>query len=359
MKSRLKRLVAILLVNLILIGLGVIVLELIFGNWIRPDNLNKLNIIRSRTISYDITDLYDHPSNTITYSRDEYGLRGSFEEPDEIDILTVGGSTTDQRYISDGQTWQDVIQYRFRSIGKNVVVANAGVDGQSTYGHIKNFDWWFPCIPNLKPKYILFYVGLNDFYNEGGSRYDALVRNEKSFRQVLREKSAIYHAFRTLEGIYKARIVHEVGHIGSIDFSEMEWTTTPLQKDYDMLMDKQLSEYAERLTILIARTREFGSEPIFVTQPSRRYRFNEGSLKGTKTPLQYGGVLINGVDYYHMMRRLDSVTCSTSLEHNVMCIDMAKDNLWEDEDFYDFWHMTPTGAKKAGDYLFEGLKEKF
>ena len=41
--------------------------------------------------------------------------------------------------------------------GKDVYVVNAGVDGQSTVGHIKNFDWWFPNIPDLKVKYFLFY----------------------------------------------------------------------------------------------------------------------------------------------------------------------------------------------------------
>jgi len=133
-----------LFVNFTLLVIGILVAEIFFGNWFYPDNLNRLNIIRSRTVKYDIAGLYDSSSKAISITRDQYGLRGAFQLPADIDILTVGGSTTDQRYITDGKTWQDVLQQKFESIGKNVKVANAGVDGQSTFGHIKNFDWWFP-----------------------------------------------------------------------------------------------------------------------------------------------------------------------------------------------------------------------
>ena len=68
----------------------------------------------------------------------------------------MGGSTTDQRYITDGQTGQDVFQQEFAITGKNIVVANAGIDGQSSFGYIKNFDYWFPNILSLKSKYVLF-----------------------------------------------------------------------------------------------------------------------------------------------------------------------------------------------------------
>lgn len=230
MKLKLKRFLFLLLINTVLIGFGVFILELTFGNWIRPDCLNRLNIIRDRTITYNIENLYESPSTTVIYTRDKYGFRGIFKDPSKIDILTVGGSSTDQRYITDGQTWQDIIEEQFKSAGKNIFVANAGIDGQSTFGHIKNFEWWFTNVPNLEPKYILFYVGLNDFYIDEGCGYDALITDEKekSIRQALREKSAIYHALRTLNGIYQAEVKQGIGH-RKVKFSDFEWTETPLQ----------------------------------------------------------------------------------------------------------------------------------
>jgi hypothetical protein len=212
MNLRLKRAATVVLVNSILIVLGKVIVELALGDWIRPNALNKLNIIRSRTIKINIDGLYEWPTNTVTYTRDSHGLRGSFHEPSEINVLTVGGSTTDQRFINDGYTWQDVIQQRFQSMGKTVVVANAGVDGQSTFGHIKNFDWWFPNIPGLKPECILFYVGINDFHMKEGSSSDALIVDDrdKSVRQILRERSVLYHVLRTIHGAYVARFTYKL-----------------------------------------------------------------------------------------------------------------------------------------------------
>ena len=163
--KRLKRILTILTINCLLLGAGLVILELVFGGWFNPGNLNRLNLIKDDVRLYEVTHLYNAPRPVIQYSRDKYGLRGAYGRPDNIDILTVGGSTTDQRFIPDGETWQDVLQDRFAQTGVTVVIANAGVQGQSTYGHIKNFKWWFPLIPDLTPDYILFYVGLNDFYN--------------------------------------------------------------------------------------------------------------------------------------------------------------------------------------------------
>ena len=352
MKSRVKRAAVVVIVNSILIVLGILLVELALGGWIRPDALNRLNIIRSRTIKLNVGGLYDWPTDIVTYTRDDYGLRGTFQNPSEIDILTVGGSTTDQRFINDGYTWQDVIQQEFREIGKDVVVANAGVDGQSTFGHIANFDWWFPNIPGLKPKFILFYVGINDFHVEGASKFDEFLPDaaHPSVRQILRERSVLYHFLRTIHGAYVARFTYKLAHLAR-DFSQVGWTTVPLQPSYEELMSYPLRGFAERLEILIRRTRGFGSAPIFVTQPTRWYRFRDGVMEGTTVQRPYAGLPINGVDYYRMIRMLDEVMISVCANENVPCFDMEREIAWEDDDFYDFNHMNPKGARKVGEYL--------
>lgn len=355
--KRTNRLLSILLFNLMLGFIGILILELVFGNWFNQANLNKLNLIRDRTITFKIGNLYQSDFRTVTYTRDKFGLRGQFKNPSDITILSIGGSTTDQRYITDGQTWQDVLQQQFEAMGRNIVVANAGVDGQSTFGHIKNFDWWFPTIPNLKSKYILFYVGLNDFYKNVGNGKEALTEDEKSYWVQLREKSAIYQMLRTYYGVYQAELGHHIGH-RLIDFKNEIWISRPLQVSYDKLMDERLKEYAERLEVLIQRTKEIGSTPIFVTQPSHMYRLSKGAIEGIKKSSSYDGVPINGMDFYYMMRKLDDVTCSEARKHCILCLDLSKEMLqeWEDNDFYDFAHMTPKGSRKIGQYLFIKLR---
>ena len=52
------------------------------------------------------------------------------------DILTIGGSTTECVYLSDGKTWTDRFAQRLAAVRPDSWVNNAGLDGQSTYGHL-------------------------------------------------------------------------------------------------------------------------------------------------------------------------------------------------------------------------------
>jgi lysophospholipase L1-like esterase len=352
--SRFKYVLKVLVVNGLVLAALLIVIELVFGGWINEQHLNRLNILKDCHLKYDVSHLYHDANPTIRYSRDKYGLRGDFGTPDRIDILTVGGSTTDQRYIRDGETWQDVLQQRFRDAGVAVALANAGVDGQSTYGHIKDFEWWFPNIPGLRPAYVLFYIGLNDFYKEPGYAFDALNDQSAGFKNEIKTKSVLYHVARTAKGAIQAMAVKKISHRG-IDFAAVVYTDHALQSDY-AFMDTRLAEYGTRVQALAQMTRKLGATPIFVTQPSRRYRVRAGGVDGENQVESYDGHDFNGVDFYYMMRRLDGVTRSVSEKDHALFVDLAANTEWEDADFYDFAHMTPRGAKKVGDALYEALK---
>lgn len=350
MKSALK----ILAVNTALIFAGIFILELTLGEWFNTGRLNRLNIHKNREFRYDVSTLYDDPQPIITYSRDPYGLRGSHQTPDDIDMLTVGGSTTEQRLIRDGATWQDVLQEQFQQTGSGVIIANAGVDGQSTYGHIKNFKWWFGDIPGLAPDYILFYIGVNDFHKEAGDEYDILLE-DFNLGQSIKDNSALWHLIRTLRGAYFARVkklVHD-----SIDFNELQWTRQPLQDSYGF-MRPRLDAYATRLRILADLTHEFRAEPIFVSQPTRHYRITPDGIEGHSNKGFYDGHEYNGVDYYHMIRQLDSVTEAVAIEKGAIFVDLGSHTEWVDTDFYDYSHMTPQGARKVGILLREELKNR-
>ncbi|MFN2456960.1 MAG: SGNH/GDSL hydrolase family protein [Chitinophagaceae bacterium] len=361
MRNQIRKISKTITINLLIILIGIIILELFFGSWINKKNdISKINIIRSRTITFDVSHLYPRNPPTIVYYRDQYGLRGnSYKHPKEIQILTIGGSTTDQRTLADGETWQDYLRQNFLSVDKDVKIANAGIDGQSTYGHIKNFDWWFPTIPDLKPKYILFYAGINDFYKDGPSDFDVVATKEASLWKFVKEHSVIIDTYRKLKGTYKAEKVHNLGH-SLVNFSEITYTTKRLYTAYENTCWKEkLRNYSERLNILVAKTRQIGSEPIFITQPTAMHRFNNGILEGATETTEVCGMKINGVDYFYMMRELNNVTCSVSRKNNALCLHLANANVLKTEDFYDFRHTKPTGAKKIGDYLFHALKDKF
>ena len=355
--KRVKRILGILAVNALVLAAGIVAAELLFGGWLDARQVNRLNLIKDQVRNNDVSRLYQSEKPLITYSRDRYGLRGGHTSPGGIRILTVGGSSTDQRYIGDGETWQDVLQRRFEQAGLKVAVANAGVDGQSTFGHIANFKWWFPEIPGLAPKFILFYIGINDFHIDAAERFDRLVSGggKPGIAERIRDNSAIWNLYKTLRGIYKALVVSRVGH-QRVKFDEIRWAHDPVQKDYGF-MAPRLDTYASRLRLLADLTFQMGATPIFVSQPTRHYRVTSRGIEGWADATPYDDRSINGIDVFHMMRKLDGVARSVAIEKGAVFVDLASRTEWVDFDFYDFVHMTPQGAAKVGLFLYEALKE--
>ena len=336
--------------NLFFLFLAMLVVDLIAGGWVRESSIvNRLNLVRDVKRQFSACDLYERPQGCmITYTRDPYGLRGDYDSPSSIDILTVGGSTTDQRYVSDEETWQAVISKTFEQAGNRVTVVNAGVDGQTTWGHLKNFEEWFPEIGGLGPKYILFYVGINDFYK----RLDDDSKEKRGWRWQIQTKSAWYYLYKTLLGMYISH-AEKVSH-RSINFSTQEWVNHGLVAvPYRQLMQERLDAYADRLFRLSEKTREFGAEPIFVTQQTRYAKLVDGKIVGVSNiNHRYRGVTYNGVDRYFMHKELNRVAMEVCGQVDAVCIDLAEELSLEDTDFYDFLHNTPAGAERIGKYLY-------
>jgi hypothetical protein len=79
-----------------------------------------------------------------------------------------------------------------------------------------------------------------------------------------------------------------------------EIAKTEMRKTKEFVLQ---TSYAERLRILVDRSRKFGSEPIFVTQPSRKYRLTMNGVEGcfrefTEYILKKWGVLSGSIGHY-------------------------------------------------------------
>lgn len=353
------RILRILAVNVLVLGFGVLLIELLFGGWFASGQLNLLNIPRNVSVSYNLDGLYDSEDRTAEYVRDRYGFRGTYPSPDSIDILTIGGSTTDQRFVTEGKTWQDVLAQEFKKAGKTVYVVNAGVDGQSTLGHIKSLEWWLPHVPGLKAKYFLYYIGINELYSAELSAFDALLLDgyTPTFLDLYRDRSALYYLYRTARGTYEAyeaRLAHQPFDLGAAPLTEK-----PLLADHAGFMQKQLQAYERRLRRLLQRTKEMGATPICVTQVYRLYKESNGRILGLDTRKDYRGVQINGVDFYMMMQLLNRTTISVCRDEGGIPVDLAGELDFEDVDFYDSGHNTPQGSAKIGRYLYDRLQALF
>lgn len=340
--------------------------EIFCGSWIFSKNkLDNLGIPRNANYIYQ-QERYSF-FETVKYTRDDYGLRGdsTYNNPSSIDILTIGGSTTDCRYITDSLTWQSLLQNKIQKTGLSLNISNAGVDGQSTFGHIKNFQHWFPLLNGkLKPKYILFYIGINDVYRTSeNSIYDDLTDffTYKYIKFQLINKSFFYSVYRKFKGLSIIKS-NNIGH-DMIDFANFEYVNNGIaQKEFFDFYKKEYiySDFGfeNRIKLLIDESIKLGAEPIFITQPNMMYKFIDNELFGINNNYKLNGMLYNGVDYFYLLNLLNKAIEDVCFDR-YQVIDLTNLKSWNNSHFYDFYHMNVNGTKKLADEIFIKLNKEW
>ena len=103
----------IIFINILFFIFLIIVIELILGNKIYKKKLKCEYLLCSVNLTYK-NDLYSGTKN-INYIKDRYGFRGLRKNVNEIDILTVGGSTTDERYLQTEDTWSEKLEQKINN----------------------------------------------------------------------------------------------------------------------------------------------------------------------------------------------------------------------------------------------------
>jgi len=355
-------------VNLALLTVFAGLTELVFGSIFFGENYGVLVVDRHVSRRFDATERYG--GGITEYLRDEHGLRGKYLDPSKIDILTIGGSTTNEILIDEGKTWSDRLAAEFANAGQPMVVVNAGVDAQSTVGHLKVFDLWFPKIPDFRPRYILGYIGINDLSHlladRPPNKWELMVEPFKTTKQYLKNNSALYGLYRTAKGMIRARdamLVH------SFSGGPYEWKEPLSAPDVDAAEQKLspwLDAYGVRVQKLIHVIRNLGAKPIIVTQHMANYRLRNGRIfgrvvkEGFQDKLQGRFVEKGSIDVgqYAALMAHNRRAMKVCRDAKAICIDVSRDLVFEDGDHYDFSHTTPGGSAKLAKFLFEHLKDR-
>ncbi|MCA1910119.1 MAG: GDSL-type esterase/lipase family protein [Magnetospirillum sp.] len=339
-----KRVFKVVAINLALLLVLVAAAELLFGTWFSDDPLDQLWLPRDSKVLVSAKALYQDADGEFVYRRDKWGLRGDHADPSRITILTIGGSTTNQLYLPEESTWQQVLERQFHDNGRSdVVVANAGVDGQSTVGHLQALRDWFPHVPGLKPRFVLAYVGVND--TRGVDYWTESLRNH-AFHRIVKQKSAIFRLSRLVSGMIvakRAKLTHR-----ALDRGAIKWTETGAQ--VLPASDSNIEHYKQRLKLMADEIHAMGAVPVFVTQPRGDYKISGGKLLGMVTD---NGP--NGIDQYNALAPYNAATRQVCRENGLLCLDLAKELTFADGDFYDYLHNTPQGAEKIGRWLYSKL----
>jgi lysophospholipase L1-like esterase len=292
------------------------------------------------------------PTTTI-HTKNSLGFRG--EEPprdfrDYLTIITIGGSTTECFYLSDGRTWPDLLGRDLSREFNRVWINNAGLDGATTYRHLILMEDY---VVKLRPKVVLFLVGINDV---GAGNLEAAEKNRgNSLRQMWRALLYRSEVYALGQNLYRYFIAQSRGlHHTEVDLRKVgTLTNLPAGVAAKMLGDYEknsLPFFAERLAKLVRVCRDHGIEPVFITQPTL-YGPGVDPVTGVMLSAVKLGADLNGGLMFQAVELYNGVTRQVAQQHGVLLIDLARELPRNSAYYYDYLHYTESGAAKVAEIV--------
>lgn len=320
----------------------------------KNDKLDCHYLLCNRTFQYN-TNLHEGIKNyKIFYHRDKHGFRDRHKKLKDIDVLVIGGSTTDERYLNIKDTWVNQLEEKLKIFhDKDIDIVNSGIDGQSSFGHLWNFKNWYRKLNSLTPKYIIFYIGINENIN---STPEEIKKKRESFDnnidvQELNVATKIKYILQKNQGIvYKSYVFlnhliikyNEVGHS-----DDRKKSTYKIPSKNILINNNSKNNFLNNLDLIYKYSIENKSIPIFITQKT---------MRGKKINNQI--LSISEFDYFSYEQKLSELIINFCKEKNIFCIDVNKSFNLSVHDTYDLIHLSPNGSKKLSVFLFEKLKNE-
>lgn len=297
----------------------------------------------------------------IRYSKNSLGFRGP-ELPagsgDILSIITIGGSTTECKYLSDSSTWPFQLYQRLHNRDSMVWLNNAGIDGHTSFGHLALLRDY---VLALKPRYILLMTGVNDVELDAPDEFDRAASkqiNTSSAKSFLKSVAghtelgrAMMHYFQ-LRVSFKKGLVHR--EIRLEDLVDNPLPDTVMQERLKK-QDAYLAAYRDRIGQIIRLCTSNGIQPVLITQPSLYGNYTDpatGVVTGnkwiSKDPSGENCTLMEKI-----LGRYNDVLRSFAPEVPVIDLEvkMPKDSRF----FYDFTHVTNSGADRIASLLAEEI----
>lgn len=309
----------------------------------------------------------DRPQNklskfddTIIHTKNSLGFRG--EEPpadflDYLTIITVGGSTTECTFLSDGKTWTDVLGVKLKNDFNKLWINNAGFDGQSTFGHKVLMEDY---IVKLKPEVVLFLVGANDEGKEDFGEYDnEIMKNKFMFHSVkwfvksMANHSEVFSLGVNLYRHLQARLIG-VAH-REYDFSFLNKTGHNKSSKEEEERQKEVMQidnsnflkgYKKRLEALVYISKKSNIDPVFITQPTL---YGDLIYDVSGTEVSYGKERWQTLELYN------NITRQVGIENGILVIDLAKEMPKNTKYYYDYYHFANEGSEKVAEIIYNSL----
>ena len=285
---------------------------------------------------------------TIVFSKNSLGFRGE-EPPRDFDrhltVLAVGGSTTECLYLTDGTSWPERLGQALGPRFDRLWVNNAGLDGHSTFGHLLLLD---QIVLRLRPKVVLFLVGLNDVNRELPTGREVATGRAPLLHRLARHSAIVANAL-DLRRHLEAREL-------ALGYREVDLRNTPqlaadrprAQALVERHREKSLPGYRSRVRELVRLSRAHGIEPVLLTQPAL-YGGDRDDVTGVSLrwiEVDAKGQLHGGLAW-RVLEEYNDVVREVGAAEGVLVVDLARALPKSSRLYYDFVHFTDEGAREV------------
>lgn len=296
----------------------------------------------------------------IVNTRNSLGFRGP-EPPadwrDHLTIITVGGSTTECHFLNDNRTWPFLLGAKLTDSFPDCWLNNAGLDGHSTFGHTIFLNDY---IKHLRPRVVIFLVGVNDVETDGPSFHDRLntrggYADLKHF--IFQNSEVLNLGLNLVRGWRAQRFNNTTNTMLVMDSSRKRELSDSVIKDRLERQAPFLAGYRRRLEGLADTCVAWGILPVFVTQPNLFGvgRDPETGVDLSLFPCDPNDAELNGKLMWQMLERYNDVVRSVGAVRHVPVIDLARKLPKNSLYYYDMSHFTNAGAQEVADLLAGGL----
>jgi len=330
------KLLKITFYNLFIFIFLIILIEIFFGYWFKDENFG-IYMRKERKINWLTESTFFGNNYKFFYKRNYWGFRGEEFDPKNVKIIFEGGSTGNQRYTPEDLTIVGLINKRFENENINLKIFNASTDGKSLNGYINDFEFWFPKVPNLKPEYVIFYLGINDRFINDRYYLDHKISEMKidRLKDYIKNNSFVVDKYKIIKNNYfpKNTLSYDFND-NSIykDFKYIDFISAQKihknKNDDDLALINKFQYKLDKLNSIIKRN---NIKPIFITQVK---------FDGLKDKKLY---LIN-----NELKNFSKV-------NDYFFIPIDELILMEINDFYDHVHTTPKGSSKIADIISENI----
>ena len=334
--------------------------ELINGFWFKSQlekNLLNFNILYDIDIQINPNDYYPNNYN-VSYSRDSYGLRTNCQNINDIKLVSIGGSTTEQKYIDFKDTFSYILQEKLSKNNEdNFCIANAGVDGHNSLGHINSLKNWFPLIPSFSPRYYLLNIGINDASNVRVSSKN-LTKKDSFFSYIKHHvisNSYLYSFIKKVRNIIGISLdLHGATTHQKNILIDFEYTAVSNSIEFEDDIIKNSEIFGEHLKEIIKIIKSRAGTPICITQEALFTRDD----KAIKNAFPYKNTYLNGFDLELSLNLINKQIQTICSNENAIIISI-EDGYFDESDFYDFVHHNPQGSAKLADLIYNEIKAQF